>query len=233
VDEASIQAVILAGGLGMRMRPLTEKTPKPMLLVRGKPFLYHQIALLKSHGLRKILLLVSYLGQEIERFFTNGCDLGVTIEYVYEPFPLGTGGALKNAEAQLDSQFVLLNGDTYLDIDYQALISSFRSCHCEGLIVAFENQTGSFAGNLALSSEGSVTGYSKKDSRGMTHVDAGVIVLDKTVLQLIPSGQRCSLEEEIYPLLIQHRQLRAWPTSEVFVDIGNVGGLQLLARKLS
>lgn len=214
------------------MRPLTGKTAKPMLPVRGKPFLHHQIELLKLHGIQKILLLVAYLGQEIEQFFADGARLGVEIEYSHEPSPLGTGGALKNAEARLDSEFVLLNGDTYLDIDYQALISSFRPCHCDALIVAYEKKTARLAGNLALSADGRVTSYSKKDSNGMTHVDAGVIVLDQSVVRLIPSGKKCSLEEEIYPILVKRRQMRAWPTSEAFVDIGTPEGLESLARKL-
>lgn len=232
MDEASIQAVILAGGLGTRMRPLTEKIPKPMLPVRGRPFLHHQIALLKSHGIRKILLLVAHLGQEIEHFFTNGSGLGVEIEYSYEPSPLGTGGALKNAEARLDPEFVLLNGDTYLDIDYRALISSFRSCHCEALIVAFADKTRGLAGNLAVTADGRVTAYSKKDCSGMTHVDAGAIVLSKSILQFISPGRKCSLEEDIYPVLIGNRRMRAWPTSEVFIDIGTPEGLESLARRL-
>jgi NDP-sugar pyrophosphorylase family protein len=227
-----MQAVILAGGLGTRMRPLTETIPKPMLPVLGKPFLYHQIELLRSHRIRRILLLVAYLGEEIERFFSDGSHLGVRIEYSYEPSPIGTGGALKNAEARLDSEFMLLNGDTYLDIDYQGLISAYRACRCEALIVAFENKENRMAGNLALAVDGSVTAYSKKDSAGLTHVDAGVIILDKSILQLIPAEKACSLEEEIYPTLIRTGKMRAWPTSQVFIDIGSPEGLRSLARQV-
>src|SRR5436305_1410835 len=104
------QAVILAGGLGTRMRPMTEQVPKPMLPVKGKPFLYHQLRLLESHGFRRALLLVGYLGEQIEEYFgsedfrsKDAVALGLTIDidYSYESSPLGTGGALKNAAAKL------------------------------------------------------------------------------------------------------------------------------------
>src|SRR5208282_6436393 len=118
------QAVILAGGLGTRMRPITETIPKPMIAVAGEPFLHHQLSLLRSFGIRRVLLLVAYLGDQIENYFGDGTSLGLQLGYSYESAPLGTGGALKNAEALLDDEFVVLNGDTYLAIDYAALIRS-------------------------------------------------------------------------------------------------------------
>src|SRR5437879_6496433 len=120
------QAVILAGGLGTRMRPLTEQVPKPMLPVNGKPFLEHQIRLLESRGFLRVLLLVGYLGEQIEEYFA----LDSHIDYSYESSPLGTGGALKNAAAKLDSKFVVLNGDTYLDVDYGKFCADFERSDC-------------------------------------------------------------------------------------------------------
>ena len=228
-----MQAVILAGGLGTRMRPLTEKTPKPMLTVNGKPFLSHQIELLKSQGFSRFLLLVAYRGEEIRKFFLDGKSLGVHIEYSDEASPLGTGGALKNAEARLDSEFLLLNGDTFLDISYRELTAAYKACGCPALVVAYENGQKRLPNNLAVASGGEVTAYSKKDAVGMTHVDAGVIALDKRILELIPAGRSCSLEEEIYPVLVRRRELRAWPTSEAFIDIGSPAGLEALSRRLS
>jgi NDP-sugar pyrophosphorylase family protein len=227
-----MQAVILAGGLGTRMRPLTEKIPKPMLPVNGRPFLYHQIELLKSQGFSRFLLLVAYRGDEIRKFFLDGKSLGVHIEYSDEASPLGTGGALKNAEARLDAEFLLLNGDTFLDIHYQDLAVAYKACGSPAMVVAYENGQKRLPNNLAVASGGEVTAYSKKDAAGVTHVDAGVIALDKRILELIPAGRSCSLEEEIYPVLVRRRELRAWPTSEAFIDIGSPAGLEALGRKL-
>ncbi|HKF24702.1 MAG TPA: sugar phosphate nucleotidyltransferase, partial [Candidatus Acidoferrum sp.] len=115
------QAVILAGGLGTRMRPVTETVPKPMIAVAGKPFLQWQLELLATSGIRSALLLVAYLGEQIEQYFGDGRRFGSSIDYAYELSPLGTGGALRNAEQKLRDWFVLLNGDTYLAIDYDGL----------------------------------------------------------------------------------------------------------------
>jgi mannose-1-phosphate guanylyltransferase len=228
------QAVILAGGLGTRMRPMTEQVPKPMLPVSGRPFLHHQLRLLQRHGLRRVLLLVAYLGEQIERHFSDGSALGMQIDYSYESSPMGTGGALKNAEKKLDPEFVVLNGDTYLDVPYQQLFASFKSCHCQGLIVAFENAALTLKNNLAVTIDGTVAAYSKREVSGITftHVDAGATVFKKDVLQNIPEGQKCSLEEDIFPVLIKKKQLSAWGTPESFIDMGSATGLATLEEKL-
>src|SRR5579884_979643 len=122
-----IQAVILAGGLGTRMRPHTETIPKAMLLVRGRPFIEHQIELLSVAGFRRFLLLVGWLGEQIEEQLGDGARFGVEIRYSYEPTPLGTGGALRNAADMLEPQFLLVNGDTLLAIDYPGLVRRAQS----------------------------------------------------------------------------------------------------------
>src|SRR5882724_5899162 len=107
--EIDCQAVILAGGLGTRMRPVTETIPKPMIPVCGKPFLQHQLELLQKNGIDRVLLLVSYLGEQIEEYFSNGDSLKMNLSYSYESSPLGTGGALKNAGSKLEEKFLVLN----------------------------------------------------------------------------------------------------------------------------
>jgi len=234
------QAVILAGGLGTRMRPMTEQVPKPMLPVNGKPFLYHQLRLLESRGFRRVLLLVGYLGEQIEEYFDSGAGatLEVGISYSYESSPLGTGGALKNAAAKLDPAFVVLNGDTYLDVDYRKLCADFERDDCAGMTVAYK-QHDEAAGmktelknNLAVRADGMVMRYSKQDAAGCTHVDAGATAFRKDALSAIPEGRKCSLEEEIFPALIAKQQLKAWATSERFIDMGSPNGLAALQERL-
>ena len=113
-----MQAVILAGGLGTRLRPFTERIPKAMVPIGSKPFLEHQILLLRSQGIEEILLLVGYLADHIKDFFGDGSRYGLRISYSHEEVPRGTGGALKLAQPKLQNNFLLLNGDTYLSMNY-------------------------------------------------------------------------------------------------------------------
>jgi len=238
---SSAQAVILAGGLGTRMRPVTETIPKPMISVAGKPFLQHQLELLKASGIDRSLLLVAYLGEQIEEYFGDGEGFQLNISYSYEATPLGTGGALKNAEGKLQNLFVLLNGDTFLGIDYSALVLKFAMLRCQALIVAYKKSTGALSAlpadhvpnNLLVDRNSRVLAYRKHDAEGLTHVDAGVIVLSKEILKMLPSGKKCSLEEEIFPLLIGRGEMHAWETSETFYDMGSPAGLAALEEKLA
>lgn len=235
------QAVILAGGLGTRMRPITETIPKPLIAVAGKPFLAWQLELLQKGGMSRALLLVAYLGEQIEDYFAGGREFGCSIEYSYEPSPLGTGGALKNAQQKLEDCFVLVNGDTYLGIDYQKLVLDFDAANCAAMIVAYrkpaiasrEVPASGLPGNLGLRADGLVTAYRKREPAGLDHIDAGVIVLRKDVLASLPSGEKCSLEEETYPRLISRGEMRAWVTEEPFYDMGSPAGLAALEAKLA
>jgi len=235
-----MQAVILAGGLGTRMRPITETIPKPMIAVAGKPFLQHQLELLSAAGAEKALLLVAYLGEQIQEYFGDGAKFACDITYSFEPSPLGTGGALKNAEAHLQDHFVLVNGDTYLGIDYRRLAKEFAEADCSALIVAYERPgivsqnvpASGLPNNLGVDRDGIVTAYRKRNPEGLSHIDAGVIVLKKEILTGLRAGQKCSLEEEIYPSLIERGEMRAWMTHEPFYDMGSPAGLAALEEKL-
>ncbi|HEY6128957.1 MAG TPA: nucleotidyltransferase family protein [Candidatus Acidoferrum sp.] len=234
------QAVILAGGLGTRMRPITETIPKPMILVAGKPFLQWQLELLRDGGIDRALLLVGYLGEQIEEYFGDSQKFRIRVAYSYEPTALGTGGALKYAEAKLQDWFVLVNGDTYLAIDYQKLVRDFAQAECAAMIVAYEKPSAASAsvsasglpGNLGVGSDGVVTAYRKRDPEGLNHIDAGVILLKKEILASLPAERKCSLEEEIYPQLIARGEMRAWITRVPFYDMGSPAGLAALEEKL-
>ena|SRR5271166_6079308 len=235
-----MQTVILAGGLGTRMRPLTETIPKPMLTVAGKPFLQHQLELLSRHGLRRVLLLAAYLGEQIEQYFADGAKFGCEIRYSFERSPMGTGGALKLAESRLEEEFLVLNGDTYLDLSYSQFSLEFQKGGAEALVAAYCGSAGeplvpadTVARNLGVNESGKVWAYRKKHPEGLSHVDAGVVALRKTILGRVPVGVACSLEENIYPELIREGQMRAWVTEEPFIDIGTPEGLKALTEKLA
>lgn len=226
-----IQAAILAGGLGTRMRPFTETVPKPMLPVLGRPFLEHQIDLLERNGIYKFLILAGYLGGVIESHFGSLWHKSIEMTYSYEDKPMGTGGALKIAGAKLEDDFLLLNGDTLLDIDYLAFVREFRATGKAGLIAAYLNTSQQVPSNLEIAGNGSVLSYTKRHTNGH-HVDAGVIALRKSVLDIIPAGRPSSLEEEVFPNLIASGELNAWPTQTAFFDMGTPAGLKRLEAHL-
>lgn len=226
------------------MRPITHSIPKPMIPVLGKPFLEHQLKMLSDAGFRRMLLLAGYLSQKIEEYFGDGSSFGYELSYSYEPSPMGTGGALKNAEALLDESFVLLTGDTYLAIDYGAFLDVFRKTGAEALLVAYEKNdaagnlpANTVANNTQVAADGLLTAYRRGTGEGLTdgltHVDAGAVAYRKSILSRIPAGQKCSLEDEIYPQLIRERAMRAWATTVPFYDMGTPAGLDALAAKLA
>lgn len=227
-----MQAVVLAGGKGTRLRPLTDDLPKPMVPVRGKPFLHYQLKMLARNGFCDILILAGYKGERIVEYFRDGGDLNVRLHYSFEKELLGTGGALKYAEHLLRETFVLLNGDTFLPIDYGKLIHSFESSKHLATIVAYDNIDKIAPCNLRLGPNSMVAAYSKKDQRGMTHLDAGVIAVRRSAVELVRPAVVVSLEEEIFPQLIQRGELHAFPWSQRFYDIGTVAGLRLFSDYL-
>ena len=227
-----MQAVILAGGRGERLRPLTDHAPKPMIPVAGKPFLQHQLELIGPAGIDKVLLLVGYLGDEIESYFANGSRVGLDMTYSYEKTPLGTGGALKNAENKLENEFLLLNGDTYLPIDYEKLITSFRQSSKTGVVAVYNNADKITPNNITVLEEGVISGYNKTSPAKMTHVDAGAYMFKKSVLDFMPAGKACSLQDDVFPELIKKRELSSFSAKQRFYDMGSFLELEKLKKVL-
>lgn len=230
-----IKAVILAGGKGTRLRPLTYKIPKPMIEINGKPFLKHQLLLLKRNGIEEMILLVGYLGGQIENYFKNGRKLGLRIKYSYEKEGslLGTGGALKNAKTLLTDDFLLLNGDTYIDMDYQNLIRDFRKKGKDGMIVVTAKEfKKTLPGNINFDNKLRIVDYNKKGGEQLKFIDAGAAVYKKDILKMIPGGKPISLEEEIFPELIKAGELLAYPVNQPFYDMGTPKSLKILKRIL-
>lgn len=217
-----MQAVILAGGLGTRLKPLTEQIPKVMVSVNGKPFLLHLLELLKSQAISDIVLCVGYLSEQIKDVLEKEESLGLRIRYSEEKEQLlGTGGALKQAQNLLDEHFFVINGDTYLPIDYREVESTFLKSGKKALMVVYDNQkdTG-VKNNIALEDNLMVVRYDKQSpGSDLQYVEAGVLILRREVLNLIKEAP-ISIEEGLYPALIQQRQLAAYITQQRFYDIG-------------
>ena len=217
-----MQAVILAGGLGKRLRPITYKMPKPMVKVGDKPFLEHLILMLKGNGINDIVLCVGYLWEQIKNYFKDGKKFGVKINYSIEKELMGTGGAIKLAEKYLKEDFFVIYGDSYLVLDYRKLMQLHKRMNKIGFLVVYDNKDKTFVkNNIEIDKNWYVAKYNKKrQSKKMKFVDAGVLVLKKSVLKLILPNKNVSLEEDIFPKLIKRRQLYSFKSKKRFYDIG-------------
>ena len=232
-----MQAVILAGGLGTRLWPLTKGIPKPMVHVAGAPYLEHQLRLLAKQSITDIVLLIGYLGSQIEEHFGNGTKLGLHISYSREPQPLGTGGALREARHLLADLFLLIYGDSYLPIPYAQVADHLAGSPATGVMVVYRDPGGetSVPSNVALDESGLVSRYDKTAAGDpeLKYVEAGVLALRRTVLDLIPPHDPVSLEQQVFPLLIEQRRLLGMPTSQRFYDIGTPERLKAIEEFLT
>ena len=231
------QVAILAGGLGTRLRPITEKVPKPMVPVAGQPFLHWQLLDLKRQGYTQVLLLVAYLGEQVREHFGDGSRFGMQLSYAFEPEPLGTGGALKLALRQLEDEFVLLNGDSFLVAPLDEMVSAFRRQSCEALISSYDNHDPvPVITNLRVaegqSAERIVLGYLKDGGpeKGFDRIDSGVYVMKKRLIEREPKD-RFGLAD-LWPPLIASGRLGAYEVRERFYDIGTVERLKEFEEKV-
>ena len=227
-----MQAVILAGGLGTRLWPVTKEIPKPMVPVAGVPYLEHQLRLLRDQSITDIVLLTGYLGDQIEEYFGTGRSIGLTLRYSREESPLGTGGALRQAAGFLADTFLVIYGDSYLPMQYRTALEALGSSRARGLLVVYDNRLGdtSVNSNVAIDDGYSVIRYAKDstDRSQLDYVEAGVSAFRRSVLDLIPTEGKVSLEEEVFPELIAQRELIALPTNQRFYDIGTPDRLKVI-----
>src|SRR3990170_3198034 len=192
----AMQMVILAGGLGTRLRPLTERVPKCMVPVNRRPFLEYQLELLSQRGGRDIVLCVGHLGEAVLEHFGCGHRFGVHIVYSWERDGLlGTAGALKNAEPLLEPEFFVAYGDSYLLLDYRQIMRRFRESDALGMMVVYRNHDRWERSNVVVR-DGRVAAYDKTARLpGMVHINEGLSLLRRRVLRLIPNGEPVSQEE--------------------------------------
>ncbi|MBV9491360.1 MAG: NTP transferase domain-containing protein, partial [Verrucomicrobia bacterium] len=182
MSASSPTTAILAGGLATRLRPITEKIPKALVEVAGRPFLDHQLELLRRNGLTDLVFCVGHLGEMIRDRYHDGTAWGVRLRYAFDgPVLLGTGGALKRALPLLDDPFLVLYGDSYLPIDYQAVLTEFRKLKQPALMTVFANADAWDKSNVWWEDE-RVMLYSKSEKLPqMRHIDYGLMVLTKPV----------------------------------------------------
>jgi mannose-1-phosphate guanylyltransferase len=184
-----MKGLILAGGKGTRLRPLTINTPKPVVPVANSPFLLYQIDLMRSAGIDEIILSLSYQPRKIEDLLKDGSDYGVWIRYAVEGIPLGTGGAFKNAEEHINSTAVVFNGDVLTGIDLAAVIAHHRATHAIATIVLTPVENPSAYGLVETDAGGWIQRFIEKpgpDEITCNTINAGIYVLEPAVLKYMP-----------------------------------------------
>jgi N-acetyl-alpha-D-muramate 1-phosphate uridylyltransferase len=216
---------ILAGGLSTRLRPLTDKIPKALLPVAGEPFLVHQLRLLRSNGFRRIVLCVGYLGEMIKAEIADGNDLGMQIVYSFDgTIPLGTGGALKRALPKLGDRFLVIYGDSYMPVDYGAIVGAFVKSRKPALMTVLKNEGRWDASNVEFK-DGKILRYDKRlRTAEMRYVDYGIAVLSAAVFSSFPDDVPFDLAD-VYSRLVNDKQMAAYQVKQRFYEIGSRQGL--------
>lgn len=227
-EIANWPVAILAGGLAARLRPITERIPKALVTVAGEPFLAHQLRLLHSAGLRRVVVCAGYLGDMIQRQFGNGARFDLRIEYSFDrPRLLGTGGALKRALPLLGRRFFVLYGDSYLPIDYRKAALAFATGDRTALMTVYRNQGRWDASNVQFEA-GQVLRYDKKQrTPEMHHIDYGLGILRAESLAPWPDSEPFDLAD-VYRQLLAENQLSGHEVTERFYEIGSPEGLMEL-----
>ena len=219
-----MKALLIAGGLGTRLRPLTFTRPKHLLPIAGRPHIEHVLDLLVRHGVTDIVLLSSYLADAFAGVIERAHERGIEIEVTHETDPLGTAGALKNAEDLVgDDTFFAFNGDVLTDVDLSALLTFHRASGADGTILLTPVGDPSAYGVVPTDEDGRVTGFVEKpapEDAVTNEINAGVYVLEPSVLTSIPSGRAVSIEREVFPVLAARGDLYAHATEAYWMDIG-------------
>ncbi|HMD02326.1 MAG TPA: NDP-sugar synthase [Candidatus Baltobacteraceae bacterium] len=218
-----MQAVILVGGEGTRLRPLTHVTPKPMVPLFGVPFLERTLVRLKEAGITDVILAAGYLPSAITDYFGDGAQLGMKLTYVIEESPLGTAGALKNVADHLTGPFFVLNGDIITDLDLKAMSEYHRQKGGLGVLHLTRVEDPSAFGCVAHEADGRITAFVEKPAPGeepSNEINAGTYLLEREVLERIPPGP-VSIERTTFPqLLSAGERLYAYTTDDYWLDLG-------------
>jgi NDP-sugar pyrophosphorylase family protein len=229
----SLPVVVLAGGLATRLRPLTQKIPKALIEVAGRPFLEHQIDLLKQNGIPEVILCVGYLGEMIEQRYRDGETLGIRIRYSFDgPKLLGTGGAIKRALALLPDAFFVLYGDSYLPVDYQAVAAAFNEAGERALMTVFANSDAWDTSNVWFE-KGRIRLYSKRQKLSeMRHIDYGLMICSRQIFDDSPSDVPFDLGDTLEDLS-RNGELAGYEVNQRFYEIGSFVGLAELNQMLT
>jgi mannose-1-phosphate guanylyltransferase len=217
-----MQAVILVGGEGTRLRPLTSTVPKPVVPLVDRPFISFMLEWLQGHGIDDVIMSCGFLATSVRNVLGDGSGLGIKLRFVEEPDPRGTAGALKFAESLLDERFLMLNGDVLTDIDLSAQIAQHERTGARATLALVPVEDPTAYGLVHLEEDRSVRDFVEKPSSDRIDTDlisAGAYVLQREVLDLVPADRNVSIEREVWPRLIGDG-LYGFPSESYWLDIG-------------
>jgi len=231
-DTLKIPVAILAGGLATRLRPITEKIPKSLVPVAGRPFLAHQLEMLHTRGIRRAVLCIGYLGEMIQHEF--GAEaFDIQLDYSFDGQTLlGTGGALKRALPKLGREFFVLYGDSYLPVPYAPVVDFFHRSGKLGLMTVYGNE-GKYDTSNVVFRDGEIVVYDKKIRLPeMRHIDYGLSLFKASVFDAYAANQVFDLAE-VMGRLVREKQLAGYEVPERFYEMGSPAGLAELETLLS
>lgn len=218
--------LILAGGLGTRLRPVLEGVPKCLAPIAGRPFLAHQFEALALGGVRKAVICTGYLAEQVSDRFGSQFA-GIDLAYSAEDEPLGTGGAVRLAASRTPgSEFLVVNGDSFTDVDYGSVVSAFFASGRQPLMVLTEVPDTARYGRVELAEQTNgltaspVEQFLEKGVAGPGWINAGNYLLPREVIEAQPVGVPFSLERDVFPELVSYHRLLAMPSGRMFIDIG-------------
>jgi len=220
-----LKAIVLVGGEGTRLRPLTLSTPKQMLPIVGQPMIERVLGHLAAHGVDEAILSLGYLPDAFRSAYPDGTASGVRLSYAVEPEPLDTAGAVRFAAdfGRVDDTFLVVNGDVLTDFDASALIDFHRTRRAEGTIHLTPVPDPSAFGVVPTDGQGRVTAFIEKPARDEAPtnlINAGTYVLEPSVLERIPAGRRVSIERETFPAMVRAGRLFARADDAYWLDTG-------------
>jgi mannose-1-phosphate guanylyltransferase/phosphomannomutase len=222
-----MKAVVMAGGEGSRLRPLTSRRPKPLAPIANKPVMHHIVDLLRRHGIHEIVATLHYLADEIESYFGDGSAFGVSMRYVVEDTPLGTAGAVKMAQELLrDDTFIIISGDAMTDVDLTALLAAHRDAKNDATIALWRVSNPLEFGVVITDEEGKITRFMEKPSWGEVFSDTintGIYVLEPAILDYMDAGKNYDFSKDLFPRMLREgKRLGGHVISDYWADVGNL-----------
>lgn len=234
----TLQTVVLAGGLGTRMRPATARVPKALLPVAGQPFAFWQMRMLARNGVHDVLYAVGYLGEQVEDYVGDGSKWGLSVRYSYEEGGLlGTGGALRLAfdRGLLDSSFFVIYGDSYLNLEFDRVEKQFKACSEPALMVVLESD-GRWGPNNVIFEKDRILRYDKRAahrSREMQHIDYGLLALERDVIVGNIGPRKVRDLADVLAQLSREGRLAGYEVATRFYEVGSSSGLSDLEAHLA
>ena len=209
-----MKAVIMAGGEGTRLRPLTSNQPKPMLPLANRPMMEHVVALLRSHGFEEVVVTVAFMANAIRNYFGDGSEFGVHMAYATEPTPLGTAGSILNAREQLDERFLVISGDVLTDMDLTATVRAHEESGAVGTIALKSVDDPLEFGIVITNEHGAIERFLEKPTWGQVFSDTintGIYVLEPEIFDFIESGRPVDFSADVFPDVLGGRQATVRP----------------------